>query len=341
MSDNSVQLIITIAVIALVGVFVWSVMSGAAVDFGVSTGDESFEYLSSGDTFDLGTNAQNVEVAATSEHAMAFAAEGHVAATSGHGWYGDDWSVFVSAWLDDAANAAATYTVLAYDNETVVVAFADGAWHAYHFVGEDSAHASINADDPANRTSLGVVWDNSTGELTISDGSNSDTAPLTAETPTRSVGSDWFGVIDEVRFLGDDRADLVPVYTDDPVHPLDGEAHTARYLFDEGSGDATRAWYADIDVAIVDGQWTGGVAGPDLVADDDYIVDGSTFEVTGGYLDGAPVVHVSYHSNLAPVLDRFVGDLGTVVALLGIVLMVMAIHIILSSSGGIGGRHNL
>ena len=329
-----VKRVITVALLVAVGVLIMSIMFGVATDLGASSGSVSFEYVDDGDEFDLSTNAQNVEVTATNEHALAFGGEGYVDATTGDGWYGGNWSVFATAWLDGGANEQARYTVLAYDNETVVLEFADGGWHAYHFVGDESAHASINADTPGEMTSLAVVWDNTTDELTLTDGVQSDTGVLTSETPVRSVANDWFGTIDEVRFLTEARNDLVSTYTDDPVHPLEGDAHTARYLFDEGTGDTTRAWYAgDTDVDIVDGDWVEGVAGPDLVDGDDYTVDGSQFTILDGYLDDAPVAHVTYHSNLATALTSFLELFDVIIMLVGVMLIILTVGLVVRTLG--------
>lgn len=341
MADNIVQTIIVIGIAILIGAMIWGVMSGAAIDMGVSTGGESFEYLSEGDSYDLGLDARNVEVAATKEYAISLSGGGHIDATSGGDWYGDDWSLFATAWLSDDANAAATYSLVAYENETVLVTFEDGEWAAYHYVGDEAAHASIPVADVNNQTSLGVTWDNSTGELTISDGTTSDSGSLSSEIPSRTVAGDWHGTVDELRFLDGEHSDLVDTYLDDPVAPLDGDAHTARYLFDEGEGDTTRAWYADdIDVSIVDGEWVDGVPSPTLIEGEDYDISGSTFGVLDGYLDEVPVVHVSYESQLAPGLDRLVGNLGQVIALTGIVLIVLAMVLILNGADRMrrGGR---
>ena len=69
-------------------------------------------------------------------------------------------------------------------------------------------------------------------------------------------------------------------------------------MFDEGSGGDTVVYWAGTSATIVNGSWTNqGIENPSLQAGTDYATytDPVRVEVlSGGYLEGAPVLFVSW-----------------------------------------------
>jgi hypothetical protein len=323
--------ILTFVVMAIIGV----VIIGILIDVGavVSSGEQSIEYPDGSFTV-LDSRVDDipgsVSVRATTERALAFDGESYVESSEPKN-LSDSWTVCATGELDSDANEDATYTLVAYDNETILLEYDAGQWSAYYDNGTHDGKATVDIEESGGLfgddglTPVCGRFNESTGNVSVHSLDGDASAPLTASTTSRNVSWGWEGTIDEARTFNDSLSDeTIDEYIDDPVQPLPGTNRTARFMFDEGEGSSTRVYFANVDATVVGATWTGGVPNPSkwlglasaIEEGDDYELAEEPFSirvVESGYLDGAPVIHVSWGGagdfpfNLMGLLTLFMG----------------------------------
>lgn len=337
--SNAQQVIgvIVLGVVALVGIAVFSPLAGIAVDMGESAGDDAIEYPDAGETYELDRaideEPSTLDVAPSQEYAVAFDGDGYLSDDIDE-FESGDWSIAITAQLADGANEQATYALFAVDNGSVLVEYHDGDWRAINYVGDDSATATVPASDASEFTGLVASWDETAQELTlIEDGENSDTGALTADDPDRRVANDWYGTVDEVR-LWNQTADVsvASEYSADPIQPLAEQDHHARYMFNEGDGETTTAYYSDSSATLTGAAWVGGVEAPELVEGTDYAISYDPLEIQileTGYLDGAPVVFVAWDSGLGGPIASIIAGVGSAMQLVPIIMIAILAAVVI------------
>lgn len=247
-------------------------------------------------------------------------------------------TVVATGALDEGANGAATYNLVAMDNETLVVNYQAGNWTATYVDGAESAQASVPATSPTDLTTVAVRVTNQSGthNLTIRAAGNQTTATADTNAESRPLQQDWYGTADDYRFIHVAASDseLATLTTD----PVGGSAlnHSARYMLDEGSGDTSRAFYSNSEATLLGGvTWTSGLSDP-LVRGTDFTASFDPLEVTplsGGLLEDAPIVYVTYESGLNAEVQAFASGFGDAIALIPILLIVTIAGVIVSITG--------
>ncbi|RDZ65981.1 hypothetical protein C5B90_06435 [Haloferax sp. Atlit-12N] len=287
------------------------------------SGEVSFEPTLGNHTVDKTTREipGSVNVEATTGNALYFDGSASVSSNAGSNMTNGSWTVCTLAQLDESADANATYSAFAHDNASVLIDYDHGKWAAYYDNGSADARATIDAPSPKDGlTPVCARYDESSEELVVSrDGQVSSPDVLDASPNTRNATFAWVGTLDEVRIIGEDvNNSTLTAYANDPVQPLSVN-HLGRMMFDEGSGSTSTVYYDDGDANLYRTSWTGGVEGPNLKRGVDYQLFGDPFTVkvlSGSYLEGAPVVWVSWGSGLP--LD-IMDILGLLMALLLVV----------------------
>ncbi len=289
-----------LAVGIILGVVVISILASLGAGF---YGDAELN-ADAGETVTLDTSIthmpSSVEVEATEENAIRLqGGDGHVEATLGN-FTAADWTVCVSA--EQLTEDVATYDLVAYDNESLLIQRDRDDWAVYYDNGTADGMASIDA---SGFDSFCSRYDGD-GELSIYDGSQYDSDTLTNATTARNVSFTFDGRLDEIRVFNASKDNsTVESYADDPVAPIKND-RVARLMFNEGEGTETTVYYADTTATLIDTGWTDGKPGPELVeeqtvqlAQPDYALEADPFRITileGGYLDGSPVQFVAWDS---------------------------------------------
>jgi len=264
----------------------------------------------------------SVDVSATREYAASFPDEGGYVDTPAVG--NGSLTVCGSAELASDANTAATYTVWAGKNGTRALHYDSGVWLWYVANETTGTSETVTLPAPSPSDALTQVcgrYNASAQTVTMSrEESVSATLALTSETEDRNVSREWYGRIDEVRRFGGavDDATLT-AYGDDPIQPLPSAPRDGRLLFDEGSGSTSHVYFDGSDATLVNVGWTAGLSDVSLDRGTDYELHGSPFSLrvlSGGYLEGAPVVFVDWALvGLGSMIIEFVGVLLGVSAL--------------------------
>ncbi len=325
--------IITVVILglaAMVGIAVLAPIAGVATDMGVSSGSDELDPVA-GESYVLDravTDSQtlSLSVSATREKAVSLSGDGYVE-TNVSNWSNDSWTVAATASLDSDANQKATYNLIAHDNATILVEYADGNWRAIHYSENKSAVATMSASDPTSLSSVVVEWDETSDELTLTTAGGSTTGALTNETPTRHVPNNWDGTVDEIRFFNGTISDSsASAYISDPIDPLASETHAGRVMFEEGSGSSAEIYYASTSATINGGTWTNGVKGPALEQSVDYQISVDPLQLTiteSSYLEGAPVAYVAWDSGLDSRLEGIINGASASLDLVPIIMLVM------------------
>ena len=332
MSESSqIVSVVVIGVIALVGVLIVATLGGVAVNFGIADKTHEITDPQTGETYEFDVDdPDRFEVKATQALAVDPETDGHVSVDDGGAIEGD-WTLKATGAVN--GSTAATYNLLAYDDESILVEYSDGEYRAIHYTDGESALATVSAASPEELTPVAVTWDATAEELTLATPDGTDTGTLTAEDPARELALDWNGPVDEIRVFGETRDVATSAYLDDPVRPLDGD-QTVRLMFNEGEGTETVNYYGE-DATIIDATWTDGVENPELVEGEDFETTTDPTTVTllaGGYFDGAPVVFVELESlgPLVAVIDSILGGFGSAMGLVPIVMIVILSTIVIS-----------
>mgnify|MGYP002762358031 CR=1 FL=1 len=329
MSDQ-IEAVITavvIALVALVGIVITAPIVGVVSDSTVSVEQAIEPQVGESVTVTSGSTDRDVTVRATRENAVQFDGTGYVDATPPPGWNNDSWSVTAVATPDtsdgSAFNPDATHNVIAVNNSTFRVDWANGYWAAVYERGGESARVQVPAT--ATQTPIVVTFNGSSDELAIEADGNRSAATLDTNTNVRRPSLNWVGTIDEVRYIdGQLSSGQVDTYQADPIDPLAGADHTARWLFDEGSGSTSVGYYNGSTAELIGAGWGAGVAGPDLDAGTDYELTQNPLAIValdGGYLDGAPVVFINTQHPLAGTVDSITTGLTDAYVLIPVVLL--------------------
>jgi hypothetical protein len=219
------------------------------------------------------------------------------------------WTLCAVGQLASDANTNATYALAAADNGTALLLFSNQSWVAYYQNAStgDTAKATLSASSPqSSLTPVCGRYDDTSNELVVMAG-GTVSAPDTADatTDSRSVAHDWRGAIDELRVFDEAVANAtLTAYASDPIQPFPSTQRAARMMFDEGSGSTTTVYFAGEEASIGTATWTDGVSGPGLSAGSDYSISVDPLVITvlsGGYVEGAPVVFVSWGGNPIPL----------------------------------------
>lgn len=334
MTDSSqIVSVVAIGVVALVGLLVMGTLGGVAVNFGIADQTHSIDEPQTGETYEFDLDDPDTfEVKATQEFAIDPEGDGHVEISDTEALADGDWTVKATSAVN--GSTAATYNLLAYNDEEILVEYSDGEYRAMHYTGDQSALATVTASEPTDLTPIAVSWDATAEELTLATPDGTDTALLSAEDPDRELALDWNGAVDEIRVFDEHRDVATSAYLDDPIQPLDGE-QTVRVMFNEGSGDTTVNYYGAEDATIVDATWTDGVENPELVEGEDFDTTTEPTTVTflaGGYFEGAPVAFVELESlgPLAAVIDSILSGFGSAMGLIPVVMIVILSAVIIS-----------
>lgn len=266
----------------------------------------------------------SVTVEATTGNALAFDGSDSVDMTGPTDFDNGSWTICAAAQLDDGVSQNGTYDVWAYENETILLQYDAGQWSVYYNNSTASAKAEINAPSP----SIGFAavcgrYEASTGTLTVARNGSLATDSMDQSVERRNLSAKWNGTLDEVRGFDQALADSeLQTYGSDPIEPLPGTGREFRLMFDEGSGSETAVYFGSGPVGVDGASWTDGVAGPTLTRGTDYQLKTSPFGiaiVAGGYLEGAPVEHVSWTGNRVPL------GLGSIITLFAALLILVGI----------------
>jgi len=237
---------------------------------------------------------QQLDVEATTGKALRFDGDDHVDIQSQNFSQGS-WTVVSAVRLHPDTNRNDTYDVYAWGNGSLLLQYDAGQWSVYYenATGAD-AKATIDAPSPSDGlTTVGARYNETENELVVvHDGTVSDPVALDNDTTSRNLSRPWNGTIDEVR--GFDAAvnnSTLDTYADDPIAPLPNTNRSSRYMFDEGEGGTTKAYFIGGDVDIDGATWTDGVPKPGLSEGTDYEIKTSPLRLVipaGSYLIGAP-----------------------------------------------------
>lgn len=250
----------------------------------------------------------NVDVTATTGNALAFDGNTTIHSNAPQNLTQGSWTVCASPELNTSANQNATYDIFAYQNESLLIQYDAGSWSAYYNNTTHSANATIPAPNPSSGlTQVCSRYNHTSNELTIvREQTYSSPQPLTPGITPRNVSLNWTGRIDEIKTHNTAVANqTINEYADDPIRPQPGTNRSSRFMLDEGQGSTTNVYFADTDATITNPAWTSGI--PAAVIPEDpllgprnYVLQSSPFSIrlaSGGYLEGAPVVYVSWNGN--------------------------------------------
>jgi hypothetical protein len=339
--DSLPAFLLRALVVAVIGLVVISTLSSVGSFLGA--GSEALAYPGD-DPNVVDTRIRSVpgsvDVAATTGSA-ALLSDGETVRSPGPSGYDDDaWAACATGALSDGANPNATYDLWAYNSSSILVQYDAGEWSAYHSNGTHSAKATVPAPSPRDLTPVCARLEG--GELVVAaDGTYSAPANMTTATESRNVSLTWNGTLDEVQLYGNSSPNAtLDAYMTDPVEPRPEADRVARFMLDEGSGSATTVYWLNA-TATNTGGWAQGVQNPSkwlglassIERGDDYELYTGPFRVevlAGGYLEGAPVVHVSW-TGAGP----FSFDLmGLVVLFIALMILLVFANRVTSALGG-------
>lgn len=341
--DRQIVGVVLLAILALIGIILFAGVAGPIGSAGVGTVDERMDTPTDGDSvsFDVGLSADEIDVLASREHAIAIDGDGYLAADIDDEWTDGDWTVLLAPQLADSANENAAYAVFSSADESVVIQYENGEWLAY---AENDFGENATVSVPADTDSFDPVvvsYDATANDLSIEVDGHSDTATPDFAEEDRMLAADWRGNLDEIRVV---NATVTTADTDsylgDPVAPLpdsEGE-HTARLMFNEGEGDSVELFYASGTAELVGATWTDGVAAPEMVEGTDYAVGENEVTILDGYLDGAPVAFIVGEGTLGGPFDAVVSGFGDAMNLIPIVLIATVAGIVLLVIGRVRGE---
>lgn len=250
----------------------------------------------------------STRVEATLENAIFFDGNDTVDVSEPGNITNSSWTICSTVQLGHDTNLNATYDVVAYENESILIQYDAGEWAAYYDNGTHDGRAVIDAPSPRGTsggllssgdplTSICGRYNDSSNELVVTrDGSVSSPVALTSSTAVRNVSWQWVGSQDEVRIFNRSTTNAtITSYADDPIRPQPNTDRVARFMFDEGDGSTTTVYFADVTASIGGAEWAEGVTAPGLSEGTDYELADTPLRVkvlSGGYLEGAPAIWV-------------------------------------------------
>lgn len=333
--------------LGIFGIAIMAIILSFVAPFLLSAvGGSIVEEPSTSSWIDTGANERpdNLDVAATREQAVQLDGEGYVEAPEPA--LNDSWTVCSVGALTEGVNQQAHYTLLAIDNETVTLRFADGNWTARYIQndGPETA-ASAAASSPTNLTAVCGRYNNATATLDlVIDGTIAASSANGQVDQTRQPSVAWNGTVDETRVWGRALSDSnLTAYADDPITALPGTDRQLRVMYDEDLGGETRAYNTNGRAGLVGAAAIGdpGVPRPGVSEGADWEAQNEgTFEiraVDGGYLDGAPIVFVSWPGGPFGSIINTLFNVGpAALSLLIVAVLVAAANIVLREFGDAG-----
>jgi len=333
--------IVGIALMALVLSFFAPFIQGAgggAVD--IASEPSTSSWIDTG----LSEPTEGLDVAATREQAVQLDGNGYVAAPEPT--LNDSWTVCSVGALTSGYNNQAHYTLLAIDNETATLRYADGNWTARYINNGTETAASAPASSPTDLTAVCGRYDNQSDTLElVVEGSVVASSVDGEQDHNRSVAINWNGTIDETRVWGRAVSDSnLTAYANDPVIALPGADRQLRVMFDEDVGGATRTHYAGGGTAGLVGGATIGepaVQRPGISGGSDWRArtDG-TYQiqaVSGGYLDGAPIVFIiGAGGPFASIITTLFSVGPAALSLLAVAVLAFAAKVVVNEFEGSG-----
>lgn len=340
MADEPVQAIIMVVIVATVAVFGFAVLSPmintaqeSGAPFGAATYDPTV-----GETKTLDENVREdpvfFEIDLTRGFGIELGGNGHVAASAPENLTVGSWTTCTTGQLDDSRNVNETYSLLAVQNETIVIQYDDGDWQGFYNDSGTFGNVTLNADSETSWTSICLRHNDTADDLTLHvDGTEATSAMGTG---SRSPSENWEGDIDEVRFWNQTLTSTkMGDYSSDPVAGI-GVEDDARWMFEEGSGGTTDAFFLDATATLEgDAAWGTGLPGPDLTEGTDYDRDVAPLAVTplaGGFIDASPILYVEWADGLGGALKAVTNGVGTALELVALfiiaTLAVLAIGIV-------------
>lgn len=327
---------VLVAVVTLIGMLILSAVAGVAVDFGISDGSERIEPTTDQPTIldeNIDEDPDFFDVETTRGHAIALDGSGYVDTDPPDGWDTGGWTVCAVGQLDGGVNEQASHNLVAIDNETVRIDWRDGEWWAYY--ASDSVSGSVTVPaSAAELTPVCALYNSTADELTLVAGGESSTTSLDTETETRPVAYRWSGTVDEKRMF--DRALTSSEQDRLQTHPTAGIGveDSARWMFEDGEGDTSAAFYHDDEATIVNGTWTAGVGNPPIDAGDDYELGVDPLEITplsGGTVDETPILYVTWDSGVSGTMQAVLSGSASALGLIPVVLLLLIASAVLVS----------
>lgn len=337
MAEEPLQAIITVVIVATVAVFGFAILSPmvqTAEDSGTSYGDTAFD-PTVGETQVLDRNVKDdpsfFKIDLTKEHGITLKGDGHVAASAPENLTVGSWTACSTGQLDDSRNVNETYTLLATDNETIIIQYDDGDWQGFYNDSGTFGNVTLNADSETSWTSICLRHNDTADDLTLHvDGTEATSAMGTG---ARSPGENWEGDIDEVRFWNQTlSSSKMDEYSSEPVAGI-GVEDDARWMFEEGSGSTTDAFYIDASATLEgDASWGAGLSDPELSEGTDYDREVAPLSVTplsGGLIDASPVLYVEWQTGLGGALKAITQGAGNALSLVAVFLLVTIASLVL------------
>lgn len=340
MSADQILKVVVLGVAALIGILIVGQVGGVVLDAGVSSDEAEFDPVA-GETKTLDEDVHErptfLDISLTTGYGVDLDGDGsYVDASAPDDWSNNSWTACSVGALEEGVNTKDAYALLAYENETINIHYDDGEWAAIYYDNDSdtSARATVNATSEHQLTPV-CARHNATADTleVVADGNYSAPVDMTSEQATRASANDWNGTVDEVRLhpVAVDDSDL-DRYSDEPAAGLTATT-SARYMFEEGSGTSTSPYYHDEDAALVNADWTDGVADPDLEEGSDYEMGFDPLEITplsGGLIEGSPVLYVDWDTGLGGAAKSIQAGAGDALSMVGIVMLVLIASVVLA-----------
>jgi hypothetical protein len=271
----------------------------------------------------LGEVPNNVEVAPSTDKALAVTSGTSVTGDADGDLTSGNWTIAATAALNLSADGATEVPrqLVAYGNEStnqIQLFYNDSVYYLYYDNGSANATVALGEPQAGEFTSLVARYNGS--QLLLSNGSASATQSLSANAINTPILFDWTGRLEEFRTWNNSVDDsVVSGYTSDPVAAYPSSDRGIRVMFDRYGGDVAQ-YFAPGRVSVDGGAELGdGVAGPSMSEGTDYDTSSDPFSVeilAGGYLEGQPAVVVDY------------GDGGVAAFLVPIVILGMLLSVL-------------
>lgn len=307
-------------IIILIVAFILAMIVGA---FG---GSGSGLYEATGDTVDIGADAETVDLWDSSGYAVAFdSGQGSVEIPADGGVGDGNTTAVVWARLDADALQSDNYHVANLGDGVASVQYRSGEWHAVvnRTDGGGVAEVTAPAPSPTDRTMVGIQT-NGTHLGLVRDGQIRNATVFSTGNVSVPPARSWWGDQDELRAWSPALSEQqVGELENDPIGPIDPQNETLRLMLDGGSGSQTAVLVAGGDASLTGStSWTDdGLEPTKFVAGEDYRHnEGSSIQIIdGSRLDGLRVAYVEYES----WMTSLVGQMSAVMRFL--VVMVLAV----------------
>lgn len=243
------------------------------------------------------SDVSGVTVVATRERGASLDGASYIDTPDGN--ISQSWTVCQVGALASDHNQQASYDFFAYENESITLRYTAGNWTVRRLKNGTNTAASATASSPTQLTTVCGRWNASSQTLNLLvDGNQVASSSVGEVDRPRPVAVPWRGTVDETRvFNGTVSDSQISTLASDPITALPGTERTLRVMYDENIGGGVRAYYSSSNAQFVgDISLTAGVTAPGLTEGTDYEFGGSVTvtPLSGGYLDGAPVVFIDY-----------------------------------------------